>query len=108
MKGSKNKKSIEVFKCSVCRPRPHRPLAPRSPTYSIGDIGNKHILDNVLALLGEIIGGGLRSEGITWLRYEHSRHLCYIANLDPKALEREYNRTKIFGKWSPIAGRGKH
>ena len=97
-----------MFKCVTCRPDPHRPLAPRNPRYPIGDINNKHILDNVLWLLGELIGGGLRAEGISWFKHEHSRHLCYIANLDPDALAREYQRTKIFGKWSPIAGRGKH
>ena len=108
LKGNKKNRIKLMFQCSICDPRLRRPSSARTPSYLIGDIGDKHILDNVLALLGEIIGGGLRQEGITWLSYEHSRHLCYIANLDPGALEREYNKSHIFGTFSPIAGRGKH
>jgi hypothetical protein len=73
----------------------------------IGDILDPHIRTNLYHLIAEVIGSGMRDEGIMFFKSDTSKWWISISNLDYEYLYRKYKEYGIgIRKGSGVHGRG--
>ena len=58
----------------------------------IGDVTNPHVLNNVFNLVGKIIQGGIKNEGVEYFNCNDSQYWLQITNLDLSFIKNKVTR----------------